>query len=300
MVDERKETGLIVLTGSHQLKLQEAISQSLAGRTAILNLLPLSIDELSNFGIEYDSFAEYCVSGFYPRVFDQHLRAHRMYANYYQTYVERDVRQLINLKDVSLFEKFMKITAGRVGQLIDFSGLANDVGVDAKTIKNWLSILEASFIVFKLAPFYENFGKRIIKSPKYFFYDTGLLCFLLGIETAEQLERDPLVGSVFENLVVLEALKERYNHGRSSNLYFYRDSNGNEVDLLSETGREIIAIEIKSASTFFQKQLKSLKKFREISGRSRKGYLIYSGNDISLSDGYEVLNFKHTAAAIAR
>ncbi len=295
MVDEAPQNGRFILTGSHQLQLQEAVSQSLAGRTAVLTLLPLSIAELSQHGISYDAYTTYCIRGFYPRIYDQKMRPSQMYANYYRTYVERDVRQLILLKDISLFEKFIKLLAGRVGQLVDYGGLSNDVGVDAKTIKNWISILEASFIVFKLSPFYENFGKRVIKSPKYFFSDVGLLCYLLGIETEDQLARDPLVGNIFENLVVLESAKTRYNQGLAANLYFFRDSNGNEVDLLFKKGRELVAIEIKSASTFFHKQLKGLEKFKQVAKQCSQSFLIYNGENIELSNQTQVLNFKNTA-----
>ncbi len=221
IVDQNKGNGQFVLTGSHQLELRAAITQSLAGRTGMLHLLPLSIAELDVAGIHFDSFEEYIFQGFMPRIYDQQQRPRTAYANYYQTYVERDVRQLIHLKDASLFEKFIKLLAGRIGQIINYQSLANDVGVDNKTIKQWLSILEASFIVFKLAPYFENFGKRVIKSPKYYFTDTGLLTYLLDIEKAGQVARDPLVGSLFENLVVLEALKSRYNQGMTPNLYFF-------------------------------------------------------------------------------
>ena len=170
-VDENQINGEFVLTGSHQLELNEAITQSLAGRAGILKLLPLSISELNNEGIFFNSFEEYAFQGFLPRIYDHHQRPEQAYSNYYQTYVERDVRLLINLKNTSLFEKFIKLLAGRVGQLFDYNSLANDVGVDAKTIRNWLSILEASYIIFKLPPYYENFGKRVVKSPKYYFVD---------------------------------------------------------------------------------------------------------------------------------
>ena len=173
----------------------------------------------------FDLAEDYIYQGFLPRIYDQNQRPTPAYSNYYQTYVERDVRQLINLKDYSLFEKFIKLLAGRVGQLMDYTSLANDVGVTSKTIKHWLSILEASFVVYKLSPYFESFGKRVVKSPKYYFIDTGLLSFLLGIEKPEQVSRDPLVGQLFENLVVLECLKTRYNQGKLSNLYYYRDSN---------------------------------------------------------------------------
>lgn len=293
LVDKEKVNGRFILTGSHQLKLQESITQSLAGRTAILTLLPLSISELQNAGFNSDSFEEYCYKGFLPRVYDQNIRAKTVHSNYYQTYVERDVRQLINLKNLSLFEKFLKLIAGRVGQIFDASSIANEVGVDSKTISHWISILEASFILFKLPAYFENFGKRVIKSPKYYFMDVGLLTFMLGIEKNEQISRDPLVGNIFENLVVLECFKERYNQGKLANLYYFRDSNGNEVDLVFQNGRELVAIEIKSAATYSKSQLKGLKKFSEISNKCLKSYLVYNGDDVDLSDNTSLINFRN-------
>lgn len=285
MVDERAENGQFVLTGSHQLELRAAITQSLAGRTGILHLLPLTISELSAAGIQFDEFEDYLFNGFMPRVYDQQQRPHTAYANYYQTYLERDVRQLINLKDVTLFERFIKLLAGRVGQLVNYQSLANDVGVDSKTIKHWLSILEASFVVFKLPPYFENFGKRVIKSPKYYFTDTGLLCYLLDIENVKQVRRDPLIGNMFENLVALEALKTRYNQGLTSNLYFFRDSAGNEVDLLFKSGRDLIGVEIKAASTWHHRFKKGLVHFSEKNSPLYRSVIAYSGERIEFSDG---------------
>jgi len=291
IVDGTKENGQFILTGSHQLQLREAISQSLAGRTGILHLLPLSINELDEAGIQFDSFEEYVFHGFMPRIYDQNQRPHTAYANYYQTYIERDVRQLINLKDSTLFQKFIKLLAGRVGQLINYQSLSNNVGVSATTIQQWLSILEASFVIFKLPPYFENFGKRVVKSPKYYFTDTGLLSYLLDIEKASQITRDPLVGNIFENLVVLEALKARYNQGKTANLYFFRDSNGREIDLLYKSGRNLFGLEIKSASTWNNSFKKILTSFSEKQARLSKNYVVYSGEGRVFSDGIEVLNF---------
>jgi len=295
IVDESKQNGQFVLTGSHQLELKAAITQSLAGRTGILNLLPLCISEMKKEGISFESAEKYIFNGFLPRIYDQKQRPHTAYANYYQTYVERDVRQLINLKDATLFEKFMKLLAGRVGQLINYQSLGNDVGVDNKTIKQWLSILEASFVVFKLPPYFENFGKRVIKSPKYYFTDTGLLSYLLDIEKPSQVSRDPLVGSLFENLVVIEALKTRFNQGQKSNLYFFRDSHGHEIDLLYKSGREFTGIEVKSSSTWNKSFKKELKRFSEKNIQLAKSYVVYSGEAMVFSDGVEVLSFKNIA-----
>jgi predicted AAA+ superfamily ATPase len=293
IVDECKQNGKFILTGSHQLQLQEAVSQSLAGRTAILNLLPLSISELKVEGIQFDTFEKYCINGFLPRIYDQAVRPTVVYSNYYQTYVERDVKLLINLKDMSLFEKFLKLVAGRVGQLVDYNSLSNDVGVDAKTIKNWLSILEASFILYKLSPYFENFGKRVIKTPKYYFTDVGLLCYLLGIEKEEQVSRDPLVGNIFENLVVIECLKNRLNLGQRANLYFFRSSHGNEVDIIFQNGRDLIPIEVKSSSTFNKKFSKGIEKFQNLTDKSQKGFILYSGDFLPETETYKTLDYKN-------
>ena len=291
IVDESPQNGRFVLTGSHQLALREAITQSLAGRTSILNLYPFSIAELRDAGIVFNTPWDYIYQGFLPRIYDQNQRPTQAYSNYYQTYVERDVRQLINLRDLSVFEKFIKLLAGRVGQLMDYSSLANDVGVSATAIRQWLSILEASFVVFKLSPYYENFGKRVVKSPKYFFTDTGLLTFLLGIEKSDQVARDPLIGQMFENLVVIECLKIRANQGKPPNLYFFRDSNGNEVDILFESGRDLVAIEVKSSATYRQELLKGLKRLRGLTANVKQSYLVYSGEPFAFSDDITALRY---------
>ena len=296
IVDASAVNGQFVLTGSHQLELRQAISQSLAGRTGVLYLLPLSIPELHAANIAFDSFEDYLFHGFLPRVHAQKQRPRSAYASYYQTYVERDVRQLIQLKDASQFEKFMKLMAGRIGQLINFQSLGNDVGADAKTIKHWLSILEASFIVFKLPPYFENFGKRAVKSPKYYFIDPGLACHLLDIEKKEQVTRDPLVGQLFENLVVLEALKTRGNQGLKPNLYFYRDSNGNELDLLHKSGNDLHGIEVKSSSTYNPAFKKGLRHFDAKSSALAKKSIIYSGENRNFSDGIQLVSYAQTSS----
>ncbi len=295
IVDEQQTNGQFVLTGSHQLELREAITQSLAGRTSILNLLPFSIAELTEANIEFEQPQDYIYQGFLPRIYDQNQRPTQAYSNYYQTYVERDVRQLINLKDFSLFEKFMNLLAGRIGQLMDYTSLANDVGVSAKTIKSWLSILEASFVIYRLNPYFENFGKRVIKSPKYYFMDVGLLSFLLGIETPAQVSRDPLVGNLFENLIIIECLKTQLNKGRLPKLYFYRDSNGNEADILYQQGRKLVAIEIKSSSTYKSSLLKGLKRIVELSPKIAEAYLVYSGDGFKFDDGITSLKYNQVA-----
>jgi len=298
IVDKEQKNGRFVLTGSHQLELRAAVTQSLAGRTGLLHLLPLSIEELTQAGLTFDGFEDYVVHGFLPRVHSQNQRPFRAYANYYQTYIERDVRQLIELKDVSLFEKFIKLLAGRVGQLMDYQALSNAVGVTAKTIKQWLSVLEASYVVVKLPPYFENFGKRVVKSPKYFFTDVGLLAYLLGLETPSQVLRDPLLGSIFENLVVVEVLKQRYNSGYDGNLYFFRDSNGNEIDLLCKTSNGLVGIEIKAASTWHGKFAKQLVRFATNNHALNQSLVVYNGVELQLSNGVNAISYDKLALAL--
>ena len=294
IVDSNSAKGQFILTGSHQLTLRAEIAQSLAGRTALLTLLPLSISEALNV-TQFRSKDELLYQGLFPRVYNDGLNPSRAYASYYKTYVERDVRQLVNLKNVSLFEKFLKLLAGRVGQVINFNSLSNDVGVSGTTLKEWLSVLEASFIIFKLEPYFENFGKRVIKSPKIYFTDTGLLAYLLDIESEQTMSRDPLIGNVFENLVILDLLKFRLNRGLSPNLYFYRDSNGLEVDVLLKQGATLTPIEIKSSATFNKVFAKGLKRFQALTDLSGKGYIIYSGDFAVGTEDYDLLNYLNTA-----
>lgn len=298
IVDETDEVGRFVLTGSHQLRLRESITQSLAGRTGILHLLPLSIPELRAAGLAPDTFASTALTGFLPRVHDRKQRPHVAYAAYYQTYIERDVRQMIRIKDAELFHKFVRLLAGRVGQLVNFASLGNDTGIDAKTVQHWLSILEASFVIFRLPPYHRNLGKRLIKSPKIFFTEPGLLCHLLGLEELSQVERDPLVGAIFENLVVLEALKVRYNGGRRPNLSFFRDHKGHEVDLLIEDGSRLTGVEIKSAATYHATFKRALTWFGASATPLDRSLIVYDGLPRIFSDGVEVLRFDRFADAI--
>ena len=291
LVDEKRQNGLFLLTGSHQLRLHEAISQSLAGRTGILQLHPLSIAELREGGVSFDTPYEYIQRGFLPRIHDQQQRPTQAWANYFRTYLERDVRQLANLRNATLFENFVRLLAGRCGQLMDHAGLARDLGVSAATVRQWLSILEASFVIFKLPPYYRNFGKRVVKAPKYYFMDTGLLAYLLGIEEASQVSRDPLLGQMFENLVVMEAVKARANQGKSPNLYFFRDSNGQEVDLLLDAGRELLGIEIKASMTYRPALLKGLTRLEAIAPNLGRRYLVYAGEPFAFSDGAAAIRY---------
>ena len=290
IVDRTKKKGMFILTGSHQPELHQSVSQTLAGRTAVLSLLPFSLPELRNYRRKWEPF-DLIVHGSYPRVHEEKLKPARFFNGYLQTYIERDVRALINLKDLRPFQQFLTLLAGRIGQIINYSSLSNDVGVSATTIKNWVSVLKASFIVFELPPYFENIRKRVIKSPKIYFNDVGLAAYLLGIETANQLYRDPLRGGLYENLVVLEILKSRLNRGKRPELFFYRDTHGNEVDLVIRQARTLIPIEIKSAATFTSDFLKNIDHFGSVVGdRCAQGFVLYNGQEQYTLKGTRVMN----------
>lgn len=273
-VDEKKKNDLFVLTGSHQIKVKEGISQSLAGRTAIFRLLPLSLHELPR----EQRIEEAILYGGYPRAQELHPPLTNLFSSYYQTYVERDISALSRIHNLHQFALFVKLLAGRIGRLLNLEALGGEVGVSASTIREWISLLESSYIIFRLHPYHENFGKRLIKSPKIYFTDTGLACYLLGIESASQLERDPLRGALFENLIVLELLKTRYNQGLDPNLFFYRDSQGKEIDLIYQKGRDLIPIEIKSSQTYNSSFLDTLKMFHALlQKRAPQSFLVYGG-----------------------
>lgn len=298
IVDEADLKGMFILTGSHQLELNQAITQSLAGRTALLTLLPMSIAELLEAGFDL-TLDEYLLKGGYPRIFKDQLDPFKAYRDYYQTYLERDLRQLIQLKDLSQFQKFIRLCAGRIGQLLNLESLSNEVGVSSNTIKHWISILEASFIIFRLQPYHENFGKRSIKSSKLYFIDVGLASYVLGISEKEQMERDPLRGNLVENLILLELLKERLNQGLDPQLYFFRDTHGHEVDVVFQSGRHLIPIEIKSSQTFTVDFLNQLKFFHHMVGdRFKEGYVIYNGEKEQSVSDYEIVNFKHASKIV--
>ena len=248
LADEKGRNGLFILTGSEHFKLSEAVNQSLAGRTGLLRLLPFSLAERQRTGVG-NAAEEILYSGFYPRIYDQGLEPHQAFADYFETYVERDVRRLGEIRNLSSFRRFVRLCAGRIGQLTNLVALGSDAGVSQPTARHWLDVLEASFIAFRLPPFHANVRKRLVKSPKLYFYDVGLASYLIGIERADQIVTHPLRGALFENMVVVEALKYRFNLGRPSNLSFFRDSRGLECDLLFEAASDIVAIEIKSGAT---------------------------------------------------
>lgn len=295
--DGTKKNGQFILTGSHQPDMRAKISQSLAGRAALLELLPLSISELKGAGIVMDR-DDYIFNGFMPRIYDEHVSPELLYANYYRTYVERDVRQLINLSNQHAFEVFIKLLAGRVGQLVNLSSMSNDIGVSSMTLASWLSVLESSYIVFRLPCYFNNFGKRQIKTAKIYFTEVGLAAYLLGIESPAQAARDPLFGGLFENMVVLEALKARCNIGKDPELYYFRDKRGLEVDLILNKGRTLRPIEIKSARTYDASFTQPLKKFVTFAGAVSQPSIVYAGDLTPTINGIRFVNFADTVDLI--
>ncbi len=269
-----------IFTGSQNFLLMEKITQSLAGRVAVFYLLPFSIFELKNSGYKMNSYEDYILKGGYPRIYDKKLDATNWLLNYITTYVERDARQLVNVGDLDSFQKFIAICAGRIGQLINFTSIANDLSISYHTVQNWLSILETSFIVYRLFPHYKNFNKRLVKSPKLYFYDTGLASALLGIQTVEQLQLHYLKGVLFENLVITEFYKQYYNNGKRPGYYFWRNNKGVEIDCIHDEGMHFQAIEIKSGTTIHPEYFKNILYFQKLSGlTSDQLILIYGGDD---------------------
>ena len=263
MVDADPKPGRFVLTGSHQFELMSQVSQSLAGRTAVLRLLPFTLAEVHRLrgGMASPDLAQTLLTGFYPRIHDQSLDPSQALADYFATYVQRDLRQLAAVQDLQRFERFVRLCAGRTGQLLNLSSLGNDAGVTHSTARAWLDLLQSSYIVHLLPPWFANTGKRLVKASKLYFHDVGLACWLLGLRSAAQVARDPLWGSLFENFVIMEAMKDRLNAGATAEMYFYRDSEGNEVDLLIPMGTKMHAIEIKAGATINPDYFKGLKTF---------------------------------------
>ena len=280
LVDEKNKEGLYIITGSAQFELLEKVTQSLAGRTAIVRLLPFSMSELATISSSRPTIAHLLFKGFYPRLHDKALHPTEAMGFYVNTYIERDVRQILNIKDLTLFERFIRLCAARTGQILNLSQLGNECGINHNTAKSWLSILEASYIVFRLPPHFNNFSKRLVKSPKIYFIDVGLASYLLGIENEKQLETHPLRGHLFETLVVADLLKQRFNKVRGSNLYYFRDNVGNEVDLLIDVAGKIIPLEIKVGATFSEDMLSGLKYYSKLNPNLfSKPLLVYGGKE---------------------
>ena len=292
ILDESLTNGLFIITGSNNFLLQESISQSLAGRVAYLTLLPLTMDEI---GVQHTTCNELLVRGAYPGLYKEAIDPNTWYANYIRTYIERDVRLVKNINNLLSFERFVRLCAGRVGQLLNMQSLAIEVGVDAKTINTWMGILEMTFVAFRLQPYHKNFNKRLVKMPKLYFYDTGLAAALLGIENSQQLELNPFRGALFENFVILDLIKQRFNQAKASNLFFWRDSAGNELDILIDQSERLIPIEIKSGQTVTPAFFKGLNYWQKLTGEEG-GYVIYGGNQMEKrSHGRTVLPYTDLA-----
>ncbi len=297
LADETSERGQYILTGSNQMALSSAISQSLAGRTALLKLLPLSLVELQRADISLTR-DELLYQGFMPRLYHEPIRPNTLYAEYFQNYVERDLRLLTAVRNLTVFEKFMRVLAGRIGHIINISSLSNDVGISRETVHEWLATLETSFLIFRLPPWFENAGKRSIKTPKLYFTEPGLAAWLLDIDSPSQIARDPLLGNLFENMVVVEALKARTNAGRMSNLYFHRDGKGNEVDLVVQHQRKLYPFEIKASMTYSSDMAKGFKPFKKRFPDSHPGTILYAGDQEFQSDQTSLANFQKISQLI--
>jgi len=293
IVDDINKPGMFILSGSQHFLLLEKITQSLAGRVALLNLLPLSIDELFSSGEKVNSLEEIMFKGMYPRLYNSKINPLDFYPSYIQTYLERDVRSIKNVTSLNSFQKFIKMCAGRSGQLLNLSSLSIDCGVTHNTIKSWISILEASFIVHLLYPHYKNFNKRLVKMPKLYFLDAGLMCSLLEIKNKNQIQSYPLRGNIFETFIVSELLKYRFNKGLRANLYFWRDKVGHEIDCILDKGLNLTPIEIKSGKTITSDMFKHIEYWKKVSGKTKNdSYLIYGGSNNQKRNGVDVLSWK--------
>lgn len=291
--DKFQRSGLFVLTGSQNILLMESISQSLAGRTIITRLLPFSIRELTAVGLLPGSFFSSIYQGFYPRLYDQNLTPEEWMPSYVETYVERDVRTVSRILDLARFQTFLVLCAGRIGQVLNYASLSGDVGVDEKTVRSWIGILETTFVAFRLKPYYKNLGKRVVKSPKLYFYDTGLACNLLGIRSPQEVVSHYLRGNLFENLVIVDLMKSSYALESERHYYYWKDSNGHEIDLLTEQAGRIHALEIKSSETMNSSLLKGLRFFEETAPEALASQtLVYGGSQRQMRGGISVVPWR--------
>jgi uncharacterized protein len=295
VADESKTAGRFIITGSHNFLMQEKISQTLAGRVAILTLLPCSLSEVRQFSPE-DDFTNYIFKGFYPAIYDRNIKPTDWHPNYIRTYLERDVRLIKNIPDLNAFTLFVKLCAGRIGQLINFSSLAVEAGISVNTAKSWLSVLEASYIVFRLEPHHQNFNKRLVKMPKLYFFDTGLACSLLGLENAAQVKTHFLLGALFENMILAELQKYKLNRGLNYNFYFWRDKLGREVDCIIDSGIQKTILEIKAGKTITGEFFSGLAYYKELAGDENiNAYLIYGGEKQEARSAAKVLPWDKAA-----
>jgi uncharacterized protein len=293
-VDENKSVGKVVITGSNNILLLQRVSQTLAGRTALFTLLPFSVFELLNTQYGVEEYEKYIVKGFYPRIYDQELEPANWLQDYISTYVERDVRQITAVKNLSVFMSFLQLCAGHCGHIVNFTTFSNNLGVDVKTIRAWMSILEACYIIFLQPPWYRNVNKRAVKSPRLFFYDSGLVCNLLGIYDVKDFNTHYLKGGIFESFIISEIIKFIYNHKLNSVVYYFRDSNGNEIDVILEVQGKLKAIEIKSGKTIVPDFFKGLRYWEKLPKQvESESFLVYGGDEYQTRQGITIAGWKH-------
>lgn len=292
ILDQTRKDGMFILTGSNNFLMQQSISQTLAGRIGYIDLLPLTYLEIKSFDNTLSSTDELIWYGCYPEIFDRQRKPSQWYPAYIRTYVERDVKQLRNIENTLLFNKFLQLCAGRIGQQLNVAALGNECGIDVKTVQNWLSILQSSYIMFLLPPHFSNFNKRIVKTPKLYFYDTGLACSFLGIRKQTEIVHSHFKGALFENYVIAECLKQKHNNASSTDLYYWRDNKGIEIDLLADTGNKLIPMEIKAGQTFQENFVKNIEAWNSFSGQ-QGGILLYDGDTTyERSDNIRVANWR--------
>lgn len=290
IVDTKRQNCQFVLTGSQNFLMLEKVSQSLAGRAAVINLLPFSLNEIWKCDAEIKDISELIWRGGYPAIYNQQITPTIWLNSYIATYLERDVRTILNITDLAKFHVLVRLCAGRIGQLVNFSSIATEVGISYHTIKSWISILEASYIIYLHKPYFKNFNKRLVKQPKLYFYDTALAVVLLGIKEASQIFEHYMKGALFENFVLMELLKGRFNQGTQNSLYFWRDSHGHEVDIVIDDA-QLLPIEVKASQTFSSDMIKNLRYLSKLSSVNG-GYLVYQGDKSFEFQGFQVVGWK--------
>ena len=294
ILDDSKKKGLFILTGSNQFLLQESISQTLAGRVAYIELLPYSLQEIQLATTKKLTLENILFTGAYPAIYTRKMKPQDWFPNYIRTYIDRDVKLIKNIGNLYQFQKLLRLCAARTGQLLNRNNLAIETGVDNKTVQSWLSVLENSYLIYFLRPYHKNFSKRLVKIPKLYFYDTGLACALLEIKDAKMLSLHPVRGALFENFVITELIKHRYNNGLRSNLYFWRDNKGKEIDVLLDEGLTANAIEIKSGATLRNEFFNNLSYWQQLTG-AKKATLIYGGDESYRYKNYSVQSWQDIA-----
>jgi uncharacterized protein len=295
LVDDSGLMGQFILSGSQNFHLMRNITQSLAGRVAIFKLFPFDFREMLSAGLLNGNYLENIVRGFYPAIYNRDIPSEIFYSNYVQTYIQRDVSELIAIKDIRLFQNFLALCATRAGQLINLNALANECGISQPTARAWMSALENSYVVFQLYPYHQNFSKRIVKTPKLYFYDTGLLCFLLKISSADQLLTHPVKGSLFENMMIAEYIKRMYNKNKIRDVWFWRDAEGHEVDMIIQEGSKLNLIEFKATQTIMPDLFKGLAYFEKLSDREITKTLVYGGDDNQERSQGRIVSWKDAA-----